>query len=161
MKKLIIMASLLLGTIGLLAQSNVTTSGGDATGVGGTINYSIGQMAYTTHSGTGGTIAQGIQHPYEVLVISELNKAKDIHLSTKAYPNPTMNILTIQVSDIATLGHESMSYQLYNLQGKLLQSKNLVGKSTDINMGIFQSASYIIKIIINGQTIKEFKIIKE
>jgi hypothetical protein len=54
-------AFLLIGLGGLSAQESVNGSGGDATGTGGTSSYSIGQVVYTTATGTNGSVAQGVQ----------------------------------------------------------------------------------------------------
>ena len=59
---------LLLGLGGLHAQENTTAAGGEATGSGGTASYSVGQVVYTTVTGTNGSVAQGVQHPYEISI---------------------------------------------------------------------------------------------
>ncbi|MFM2191538.1 MAG: hypothetical protein RLZZ118_495, partial [Bacteroidota bacterium] len=43
------------------AQQATTATGGDATGSGGSAAYSVGQIVYTTHTGTTGSVAQGVQ----------------------------------------------------------------------------------------------------
>lgn len=43
------------------AQSSINTAGGEATGSGGTVSYSVGQAFYTVPSGTGGTLTEGVQ----------------------------------------------------------------------------------------------------
>ena len=48
------------------AQESANSSGGDATGSGGTIAYSIGQVVYTTNTGSNGSVAKGVQHAYEI-----------------------------------------------------------------------------------------------
>ena len=60
-KKLLFCTVLLLLSIGALqAQEAVLSAGGNATGNGGSVSYSIGQVAYTA-SGTNGTVTQGVQ----------------------------------------------------------------------------------------------------
>lgn len=49
------------GTSNLYAQQNIVASGGQATGAGGTVSYSIGQMDYISVTGAGGSITQGVQ----------------------------------------------------------------------------------------------------
>ena len=60
----VILFLLLLG-FGLTAQAQqaTTATGGDATGSGGSAAYSVGQIVYTTHTGTTGSVAQGVQQP--------------------------------------------------------------------------------------------------
>ena len=50
------------------AQEAVAAAGGEATGSGGTVSYTIGQINYTTNTGAGGTITQGVQQPYEFFI---------------------------------------------------------------------------------------------
>ena len=87
-KKVKLTALLLLG-IGfnqVYAQQATTASGGDASGSGGSVVYSVGQIVYTTNTGTTGSVLQGVQQPYETS-ISGLNET-GINLNLSAYPNP-------------------------------------------------------------------------
>ena len=59
-------AFLLLGLGGLQAQESPTATVGEATGTGGTASYSVGQVVYTTTTGTNGSVAQGVQQPFEI-----------------------------------------------------------------------------------------------
>ena len=66
-------AFLLLGLGGLQAQQSPTATGGEATGTGGTASYSVGQVVYTTNTGTNGSMAQGVQQPYEISTTVGIN----------------------------------------------------------------------------------------
>jgi len=48
--------SFCLGLFKLQAQETIITSGGKASGKGGSVNYSLGQVVYTNITETGGTI---------------------------------------------------------------------------------------------------------
>ncbi len=50
-----------IGVSGLCAQENVIACGGVATGAGGTVSFSLGQVVYNMNEGTNGTVSQGIQ----------------------------------------------------------------------------------------------------
>ena len=54
----------------LFGQQAVVTAGAEATGTGGTVSYSVGQVVYQTHAGTNGSVAEGVQQPYEISVLS-------------------------------------------------------------------------------------------
>ena len=84
-----IFCALLLG-IGLTAKAQQANpaAGGDATGSGGSVAYSVGQIVYTTHTGTTGSVAQGVQQPYEISVVLGIENSL-IDLDINAYPNPT------------------------------------------------------------------------
>ena len=63
MKKMKTVALLLLvfGITTAQAQQAITATGGNASGSGGTIAYSVGQIVYTTYTGATGSVAQGVR----------------------------------------------------------------------------------------------------
>jgi NADH:ubiquinone oxidoreductase subunit K len=146
-----------LGLTGLQAQEAVTTSGGDASGSGGSASYSVGQMVYTTNTGADGSATQGIQQPFEILTITAIEEAIGIKLSVAAYPNPTTDYLTLSVDNFEL---SNLMYGLYDMNGKLLETKKIVKNQTIIAMSKLVSASYFIKIATGSKEVKTFKIIK-
>jgi hypothetical protein len=149
-----------IGLTGLRAQETVTASGGDATGSGGSASYTVGQVVYTTNTGTNGSVAQGVQQPYEYSTVTSTEEAAGINLNCITYPNPVNDNLTLRV-DAATLQNlESLSYHLYDIDGKLLETRSVVNSSTDISMGTFVPGTYILTVTNNNNAIKTFKIIK-
>ena len=158
-KRLKLSAVLLLGLglTGLQAQTSINATGGDASGSGGSASYSVGQVVYTTNTGTNGTVAQGVQQPFEISVVTGIEEAKGINLSVSAYPNPTTDYLTLSISEFEI---SNLTYQLYDISGKLLQSEKITGNQTNIVMSNLVPANYFVKVIAGNQLIKEFKIIK-
>ena len=142
----------LLATLELSAQENRVASGGEATGSGGTVSYSVGQVVYTTNTGTNGSLSQGVQQPY---VVSTTIGTNETSIQLNAYPNPTTNNLTLATDD-----SESLSYQLFNIQGAEISSKTLNSKTCSINLEGYPPATYFLKVIKNNEVIKAFKIIK-
>ena len=149
-----------LGLIGLQAQEVVPASGGEASGSGGSVSYSVGQLVYITNTGTNGTVAQGIQQPYEISVVSGLKEAKGISLMISAYPNPATDFLLLKVDASTNLNIQSMSYQLYDISGKLLENKKIEGNETSIAMSNLLPSTYFVKVIQGKKEVKIFKIIK-
>jgi hypothetical protein len=158
-KKLKLSAILLLGLglTGLQAQTSINATGGNASGSGGSVSYSVGQVVYTTHTGTNGSVAEGVQKPFEISVVTGLEEAKGINLSVTAYPNPTTDFLQLKVESEKL---KDLSYQLYDMTGKLLQNKKLTGTETQIDMSSYVPATYFVRVIAESKSIKEFKIIK-
>ena len=159
-KKLKLSAVLLLGLglTGLRAQESINATGGDASGNGGSASYSVGQFVYTTNTGTTGSVAQGVQQPYEISVVTGLEEAKGINLSVSAYPNPTTDFLKLKVESKKL---KDLSFQLFDINGKLLQNKKLTGSETQIDMSNYVPATYFVRVIAGSKSIKEFKIIKK
>jgi len=145
------------GLTGLQAQESVLTSGGDATGSGGSVSYSVGQIVYTTNTGTNGSVAQGVQQPFEISTVTAIEEAKGIILNCSAYPNPATNFLTLKMEDYKI---ENLSYQIYDINGKFLSDQKINSNETLIPMESMPSANYFLKVIQGDKEIKTFKIIK-
>ena len=148
-----------LGLTGLQAQTAVPATGGNASGSGGTVNYSVGQVVYTTNTGgSNGTVAQGVQQPFEISVVTGLDEAKGINLAVSAYPNPTTDFLNLKVENY---DNTNLSYKLFDISGKLLETKKITGNETSIVMSNLVPATYFIKVTEGNKEIKTFKIIKK
>jgi len=157
MKKTKTVALLLLG-FGITtaqAQQAVTATGGNASGSGGTVAYSVGQIVYTTNTGITGSVAQGVQQPYEISIVGVEDNS--IKLELTAYPNPTTNYLTLNVgkAELSTL-----NFQLYDIGGKLIESRKIISITETIRMENLPSAIYFLKVNNNNKEVKTFKIIK-
>ena len=158
-KRLILSAVLLLwlGLTGLQAQESINATGSNASGSGGSMSYSVGQVVYTTSAGTNGSVAEGVQQPYEISVVTELEEANGINLLVSAYPNPTTDYITLEVKDFEL---SNLSFQMYDLNGKLIQTKNLDSNKTSIAMSNLIPATYYVKVKEGNNEVKTFKIIK-
>jgi hypothetical protein len=158
--KTLLNVALLLGPglTRLYAQESVNSTGGNISGSGGSISYSLGQLSYHTHNGTNASLAEGVQHAYEISVVAGRKEAKNRNLSVLVYPNPTINylILSIDEFDISNL-----SYRLYDMNGKLLQHKKITNTQTNIAMANLVATTYIVKIIQDNKEVKTYKIIKQ
>jgi hypothetical protein len=148
---------LCFGMFGLQAQQVVTTSGGNASGSGGTASYTIGQIVYTTNANSNGSVAQGVQQPYEISVITAIEAAKDISLIFSVYPNPTTDFLTLKIENYEL---ENLSYWLYSVNGNLIETKKVLSAETQISMTNQISGTYFLKLTEGNKDVKTFKIIK-
>ncbi len=138
------------------AQKAVLVAGGDASGNGGSSSFSIGQLNYITTEGTDGSVAQGVQQAYEISVA--LGVEEDwINLEVSAFPNPTADYLTLRVEDISG---KNLSYQLYDMNGKVLDASSIKDTQSTINMIDYVPAGYFLRILNNEKEVKTFKIIK-
>lgn len=144
----------LLAAIELQAQESPTASGGEATGAGGIVSYSVGQVVYTTNTGANGSVSQGVQQPYDIFTTVGINETS-INLEMNVYPNPTSDYLTLKVEV-----SKGLSYQLFDMQGKLIENRKLKANNTIIQMEGLPKATYFLKVTEESQTVKTFKIIK-
>jgi Secretion system C-terminal sorting domain len=157
-KKLKLSAALLLG-LGLAARAQqvTTASGGSAMGDGGTVAYSVGQVAYTTITGTTGSAAQGVQHTYEYEIITVGIKDDPAAISLSVYPNPTSDNLILHAKDFST---KKLTYELLDGQGKLVERKPIRAEQTPVNMNDLVPAIYFIHVTQLNKQVRSFKIIK-
>lgn len=162
LKKLKLSALLLLG-IGLTeiqAQETISPTGGNASGSGGSVSYTFGQIVYTTHTGTNGFVVQGVQQPYEISSVTAIEETNAISLYCTAFPNPTSGTLILKIAS-TPFSNRSLSYQLYDMSGRLLENKKIKSNETSIGMKNLASATYFLKVIEGNKEIKTFKIIKK
>ena len=150
--------SVLLLGFGLTAQAQhaTTATGGDATGSGGTVAYSVGQIVYTTHTGSTGSVAQGVQQPYEISVVLGIENSL-IDLDITAYPNPTTHFLMLSIGNALS---ETLHFQLCDLGGKIIERRKITNRTETINMENLATATYFLKVSNANNEVKLFKIIK-
>jgi hypothetical protein len=157
MKQLLLFPFMML-CIHLTAQETIIPTGGNTSGSGASASYSVGQVVYINNKGTNGTVIQGVQQPYEISVITVTEEAKGINLSVTAYPNPTIDYLQLTVESEQL---KELSYQLFDMQGKLLKGEKITGKQTSIIISNLVPATYFVKVTQSNKELKTFKIIKQ
>lgn len=156
-KKLVSTAFLCLSLFGVNAQEVILTSGQEATGTGGSSSSSIGQVLYTTNSGSSGTVAQGVQQAFEISTTSGIDEI-GIQLSCSVYPNPTANFLNLNV---LTAISDNLSYQLSDLNGRTIEVNSINSEITTIDLSTLTPAVYFLKVTQDNTEMKTFKIIKK
>ncbi len=155
-KKLTLVACIVFATQLMYSQETIPTSGGDATGSGGSSSYTVGQLVYTTNIGSG-TVSQGVQQAFEFQTLSN-SELNTINLSAIMYPNPTSDYVMLKISDTALY---NLSYHLVDINGKAISNGSLTNGDTQINMQQLPVGMYILKVSQNNQELKTFKIIKK
>ncbi len=138
-------------------QENVPASFGEASGSGGAISYTVGQLVFDAHNGITGSVTEGLQQPYEISVQMGVDQTT-ISLSASIYPNPTSDFLVLKVDnpDLSNL-----YFDLYNFNGKTIRSQKIDSNETWIDMRNLLSTSYFVRISTGTKEIKIFKIIKK
>lgn len=163
-KKLQLCALLLslLGLTGLQAQESINATGGSASGNEGTVTYTIGQTGYHTYSGTNGSVAEGVQQPFEISIVTAVEGTENITLSVSVYPNPTADYLTLSMYDETMAGNDLAiySYHLLDMNGKTILKARVTETQTSINLSNLLPSTYLLKIISNSKEMKTFKIAK-
>ena len=155
MKIIIVLIIFGCSIISIQAQQTTASAGGDASGIGGTFSYSIGQVVYTYNYGTDVIVAQGVQQPFEISILGLDNY--QINLVMQTYPNPTKDYLVLNVH---ALDLSNMIFQLYDVNGRLIETRTMFSPIETICMMNLPSSVYVLKVTNNNKEVKSFKIIK-
>jgi|WetSurMetagenome_2_1015567.scaffolds.fasta_scaffold03008_6 hypothetical protein len=156
-KFLFILLLCMYWTISGHAQEAIPMTGGNASGSGGSVSYTGGQIASGTFSGSNGSVVQGVQQPYEISVITGIEEAEGITLFCSVYPNPITDFITLKVENY---DNKDLHYQLFDINGNLLENKKIDGNEITIPMSNRSPSVYILKVTDKNKMVKTFKIIK-
>ncbi len=151
-----------IGQLTAFSQESINSGGGNGTGTGGTTSFSIGQISYHTWSAGNGSLAEGVQQPFEISQITGLIEPENVNLSISTFPNPTSDFLEINIGPQleTSLLEGTVSYQLIDIQGRIMTKETLNVRQSKISMYEYPSGIYFLKITIGSKAEKTFKIIK-
>ncbi len=154
-----LLLAIFLSAAGITAggQNTVPASGGDASGSGGSVSYTIGQIFYKMNENSAGLVNEGVQLPYEISVVTAIDDARNFKLFSSVYPNPVRDILTLKIEEYEI---KNLSYKLFDSGGSFLEDKKILSSETAIVMSNLASAIYFIKVTDGKKDIITFKIIK-
>ncbi len=161
MKRLLFLPVLILTSLSLSGQtispSVVASSGGYAQGDGVSLSWTLGEMVIETlqHDNNGLILTQGF-HQTDI-VITSVYEATGLDLQIDAFPNPVKEHLTVIMQEGAA---ESVRFNMADLQGHLLLDGELEGRETSIDLTAYRSGIYFLTIIVEGERVKTFRIIK-
>ena len=137
-------------------QSNVVSGGNSTTVAGGSISYSIGQIAYKSTTGSTGQLNEGVQQPLEIYTL-EVQSNEAISNLFKVYPNPVSTSFQLQIDDFSS---DSFIATLYTLEGKIIFVKTVYSGNQEISIEELPHGTYLLNLLKEDTVIKRFKIIK-
>jgi hypothetical protein len=139
------------------AQQAVSAAGGNGTGARGTGSLTSGQANYTSMVSSSETVTEGVQQPFIIHVVTQLDPSKAITLECEPYPNPTADILILKVHYDQI---ENMKYQLIDLNGKVIEEAFIGDTETTISLKHYIPTNYFLKIMDNSTEVMIFNITK-
>ena len=153
-----IMLFLIMNLSGAFAQSATVTAGGTATGSGGTVTYTVGQIADQRVESNGKYVIEGVQQPFEIQTVG-VSSYPGITLEAVVYPNPTSGkvMLSIRKYDIPSYG---LTAKLYDFNGKLIKSIVIKDIDTEIDFTSYAAATYHLSVVDDKTLLKTFKVVK-
>ncbi|KAB1065679.1 T9SS type A sorting domain-containing protein [Salibacter halophilus] len=143
--------------VGLVhSQESVNVSGGNASGVGGSVAYSLGQVVFTTNVDTTGSVSQGVQQTYNINEVGV--QETELNISLSVFPNPTDDKLILKINKY---NNNKLSYQLYDMKGRLLMNDQIRTQRTQINTTSLPPALYFMNVVDReNREVQSFKIVK-
>ena len=157
MKKTIVLFSALwmMVTLTANAQNAVVPAGGTATGNGGTVTYTTGQIAVQNNNDGNHSISEGVQQPYEISVVG-IDEYPDIVLNASLYPNPTLGNIQLTMDKAPEKGR----VRIYDTNGKYLIEKKIAGETTSLDLSPYAPGTYFVNVYNDQQQLKCFKVVK-
>lgn len=148
---------LLFKTTTLFCQEAIPASGGNHSGSGGSVSLTIGQVMNHANQGINGTVAEGVQQPWEISTITGFADSIQSYPVITVFPNPVSGELTLQIDD---LSNYKLIYKIVDSSGKILDKQRVRETVTLIPMSCLPSGIYFLYLNENQKAIKIFKIIK-
>lgn len=144
-----------LFAIPAMAQQAVTPAGADANGSGGSLSWTLGQVDAAFLHSSAGSMAQGVQHPVELLTVAVEEKGASPGLS--AWPNPTADALTI---DLGEPFDGRPQYRMLDAAGNLIAEGQVYASPFTISFLDIPAAYYVIRILHPDGTSSLLPVIK-
>lgn len=159
----IVLLALLCCGGGLRAQQAITSFGGDATSVTGSLSYSGGEIAVKTAYAPAVTVvnvtesfSEGVQQPITARDEQQYQGIEALTVGVAVYPNPTTDNIVLECDQPMQL-----SYTLYNANGQVLSRGNYNGGQQTIDLQQLAAGTYMLHVATPDQTKKNvYKIIK-
>ena len=155
-KQLVCAAFLFTSAFEGFSQQATVAAGGDGSSSAGSVSFSVGQPVYAPMTSASGTVLQGVQIPYEFLVIG-VDEFPGIQLEMSAFPNPTRSVINLRMD---TGFQQDMNYQLFNAAGQLITNAQIVNAVTEIPRQELAAGNYTLRVLYSQSAVKSFSIIK-
>lgn len=137
------------------AQSNSVATGGDFSGAGGSIGFTVGQIDYKNQETSSGKFTQGVQQPIEIFNLGT-DGPSDIQLYMAVYPNPSASTVYLDIGGLASL---DLEYTLMDIHFRKIYSERITLAQTPISVERLANATYLLRVAKDKKPLKTFKII--
>lgn len=139
------------------SQEDVVAAGGDGSSAGGAVSFSVGQVAFSSASGSTGDINQGVQQPIEVFELANPDYEYQ-SFNALLFPNPAATAVTLSISSGSP--DANLEYQLTDVTGKAIKIGKISSVETTIDVLGLPQACYFVNVITANKILKTFKLLK-
>ena len=154
---------MLLGSISYgqnIAPQSLNSGGTKATQTNGSLSFIIGELVVLSQSDSQGNPFSGGFTTCATLTTVNIQEAETTVLDVKVYPNPTMELVNIQINHCSI---DQVEITIADIQGKEIYIGKYAGISNviGINTATYAAGTYILTIKKrNNQVLGKYKIIK-
>lgn len=135
-----------------IAQFATLAGGGEGSGPGGTVSFSVGQLVVESTEDSEGSISPGVQQTYESNVVF----INEVSLNTvKVFPNPTTHFIELSF-DTPFNG----SLVVYDLNARVVLEQRVNESTKVIDAQSWSAGTYMIQLFDEVGTFSIHKIIK-
>lgn len=158
MKSCILTGAVLLFSCMVWGQSlqpTVIASGGGGNETGPVLmDWTIGQVAVISASGSAGVLTQGFQQPADFLdPVIELSTGWTVSV----FPNPASEVLYLTGEEFPI--HSKLRYDLIDLNGRILLSGIFNGTMESLDISAFPTSVYLLRLMDDKGVSASFKIL--
>jgi len=139
----------------LQGQQVVATSGNYNKASNGSISWTLGEVVSET-MGSGQTkVTNGVQQPN--LLVTSIFELENSGINLSAFPNPASGYVILKLENEQA---EELNYVLFDMNGKLIEKKDINSPETIISFTELYPSTYFIKVLSKGKEVRTFKIEK-
>jgi hypothetical protein len=147
----------------ILAPQAVNTAGVKFTQANGSLNFTVGELVIKNQTDAdGNTLGGGFTNAAtSTTTVLSVNTPDKALLNVSVYPNPTNDLLTL---DVASTNLSRLVVEITDLQGKTLSSSQYAGISNKIgiNTAGYATGTYLLMLKNeSGKLLGNYKIIKQ
>jgi hypothetical protein len=158
---LLCLAGAASGQTTLNRQLQSAASGGGTLADGSTLHWSLGEMSTAMLEGGGGSLAQGFWQISAVPAATQTEAHEEatetLPFQVACFPNPLGSELTVQWTD----GAKTLHANLYDLNGRLLETALLRGGAHRLDVAARPPGTYLLRLDDeHGAPVRTFKLQK-
>ncbi len=142
----------------LFAQQGTTAAGGEIQSSFGEISYSIGQLSNGAFSTASGSMYEGLQQPYEIVVTNTTNWGDQLGIQITAFPNPVNDQLQLTFNQDPP---ENCRIHCINAAGLTVFTQEVDQLKTALSMHELTPGYYFLTVVSSGTLLSSITIIKQ
>jgi len=142
-----------------IEQNVLATSGGIATGTGGSVEWTLGELVIGAFESDNNQVTQGFHQTYLLKnLLADLGDTPLTKTKVAIFPNPTADIINITIAETTS---KRKKIELIDMSGRRILSRLEFGNHIEIDLNTTPQGIYYLRISdASGLPIGRFKVVK-